>query len=211
MKNKSPPHYEREISEVRPRTYKKLSIISGVVIFVVILLFVFIIPQTYQKYSLYTDTATVQYNAQENYQETVNYDSCDNGAGCICTAHGGFLWLTCTQCSCTRQRTVVREKVVSVLKEKTESDSATLFQTLTDTRISEAEAKQTVQTLLTFISQKTGESAIVGTPFKEGNNWKVSLGNIYVIIDSNNGRILSVVNGNTVTSFDSFLREINSQ
>lgn len=45
-------------------------------------------------------------STEESYQETINRDNCDNSVGCVCMTHGGFLWLTCKQCSCTKYRTV---------------------------------------------------------------------------------------------------------
>ena len=69
----------------------------------------------------------MNYEAQESYQETVNRDNCDGGS-CVCTKHGGFLWLTCTQCSCSRSKTVVRQKLV--LKERTITDNAPITKDL---------------------------------------------------------------------------------
>lgn len=45
-------------------------------------------------------------SSKQSYQEIVNRDNCDNSYGCVCTSKGGFLWLTCKQCSCTQYKTV---------------------------------------------------------------------------------------------------------
>lgn len=50
-----------------------------------------------------------------SYQETVNEDNCDDDSGCVCTKKGGFLWLDCKQCTCTRYRTETRYVPLSQL------------------------------------------------------------------------------------------------
>jgi hypothetical protein len=64
-------------------------------VLIIIILVLFILPM-FPKYE------------KQSYQETVNYDNCDSSAGCVCKQKGGFLWLTCKQCSCTRYREVAR-------------------------------------------------------------------------------------------------------
>lgn len=104
--------------------HKEKKSYTWLIVLVVILVIaggiIFAVPIPFQKTELYTET--VNYEAQESYQETVNRDNCDSSSSCTCTKHGGFLWLTCTQCSCTRSKTVVRQKLV--LKERTVTDNA---------------------------------------------------------------------------------------
>ena len=86
----------------------------GLIVIIVGTLIIFFIPIPCEKFELYTDI--VKYEAPTTYQETVNYDNCDSSSSCVCTNRGGFLWLTCKQCSCTRQTTEIREKIMKIIK-----------------------------------------------------------------------------------------------
>jgi hypothetical protein len=202
-----------EVKEWRiPQNKKFLFGLISLVVIIILANLVLFIPFKYERYVLYTQNEKVQYNAQESYQETVNYDNCDSGPSCVCSARGGFLWLTCKQCSCTKQRTVVRERIVSILKEKTVEDSATLFQTLTKSRISEDEARQTAQTLLNFLSQKGLNSGKITDISKNSLYWQIEVSSLgTILIDTSSGKIEFVGYLSNPTSFDSYLKSINAQ
>ena len=185
-------------------------IVAITLIFVISSISFFLIPIPFEKYSL--TTGMVTYNAQESYQETVNRNNCNDNSGCVCTSHGGFLWLTCVQCSCTKERTVVREKLG--LKEGTTTGSANLFETLSNSKISEYEAKQIAQNLLNFLSQNGGGFSNIENVIKEGDNWKVIVNyqnsNLYLYIDSNNGQILYIESYGQKIPFSTYVAKINS-
>lgn len=195
----------------RKTGWLKLAIIGVVIL--VILNGIFLIPFGFVKYSLGTDK--VQYNAQESYQETVNYDNCDSSYGCSCTTHGGLLWMTCTQCSCSRERTAIRERMV--LKETTTESSATLYQDWTHSKVSADEARNSAQVLASFLSQKGILSFSITDTSKEGSFWVVKLTqqnsqqyNILAYVDTNNGRLTYLKSDNgQKEAFD--ITSINNQ
>ena len=113
---------------------------------------VFVFPTSFSKTEYYTEV--VKYEVQESYQEVVNRDNCDATPACVCSDHGGFLWLTCVQCSCTSYRTVLKEKIV--LRERNVDGSTTLFKSWTHSTISQSEAMQIAKSLLDFIERKEG-------------------------------------------------------
>lgn len=209
---KGAKEYFRAIAEDEFKSHKnrkwKVRLIILAVLLLVIINGVLFVPLPYQRYNLSTDK--IQYNAQESYQETVNRNSCDDASGCVCTAHGGFLWLTCTQCSCTRQRTVVRERLI--LKESTITSYATSYQTLTHSRISEDEAREIAQTLITFISQNNVKYSM-GDISKDNGFWRIEIVGIseggYIWINPDNGKIVAMGEVNQINSFD--IQEINNQ
>ena len=175
-----------------------VAVIAGIVIFA--------IPISYSKTEYYTET--VKYETQESYQETVNQDNCDSSPSCVCKDHGGFLWLTCVQCSCTKSRTVVREKLV--LKEGTINDRTTLYKSWTNSIISESEARSIASKLLDFSAQKDGRAYPVNGATKEGNIWKISASggvqNLIIEIDANNGKINYVDSGGVKVGMSNILQ-----
>jgi len=189
--------------------YVTLGIILG--IFIIAGIVVFVVPLPFDRVELYT--VTEQYETKEAYQETVNQDNCNDDYDCSCTKHGGFLWLTCVQCSCTKYRTVVREKLV--LKERTATGYATLFQSLTNAKITKTDAIGIADKLFSFISSRGSRSYSIGGVWKEGDAWKVSVsssgGEVIVAVNSNNGEIgyINYPSG-LMYDFDNYLRQINS-
>lgn len=197
--------------KVKKKNITAIALVSIALIILVMLLSLFAIPIKFEKYSL--TTGMVQYNSQESYQKNVNSDNCNSNSDCVCTKHGGFLWLTCVQCSCTAEITVVREKLG--LKEGTTTGSANIYQTLTNSKISEYEAKQITQTLTNFISQQGQDYVNIGNIIKEGNNWKVEINYqnydvMYVYLDTNTGQILYVESYGQKIPFSTFIAKVNS-
>jgi len=191
-------------------SHKEKKSYTWLIVLVIILVvaggIIFAVPIPFQKTELYTET--VNYEAQESYQETVNRDNCDSSSGCTCTKHGSFLWLTCKQCSCTRSKTVVRQKLV--LKERTITDNAPIYKTWINERISESEAKSIAKKLLDFMAQKEGDRYSVSGATKEGNLWKVTASggyqSIIIEIDSNSGKINYIESDGTKISMSKILQ-----
>lgn len=160
-----------------------------IIILVIAGIITFAFPISYSKTEYYTETE--KYEIQVSYQEPINRDNCDSSSGCVCTKHGGFLWLTCVQCSCTRYKMEVRERLV--LKERTNNDKTTLFKSWTNSVISESEAKSIAQGLLDFMTKKGRESYSISVASKDKDIWKVIAtgirDDIIVEINSNNGKI----------------------
>ncbi len=196
---------KREQKKDKSKTW----LIVLIVVLVVAAIFVFAVPLPFEKTELYTET--VNYEAQQSHQETVNRDNCDSSRDCVCTEHGGFLWLTCTQCSCTREGTVVKQKLV--LKERTVTANAPIFKSWINERISESEAKSVATQLLDFIRQKQGGNYYVSSATKEGKIWKVSGSgnneNLIIEVDSNTGKINYLESGGVKISMNNILQTMN--
>lgn len=126
----------------------------------------------------------------------------------MCKDHGGFLWLTCVQCSCTRSRTVVMEKLV--LKERTINDRTTLYKSWTNSIISESEARSIASKLLDFSAQKEGRTYPINGATKEGSIWKISANggvqNLIIEVDANNGKINYVDSDGVKVSMSNILQ-----
>jgi len=190
----------------------KKSTLSKLLIFLIIAIIViqgviFLFPIKFEKYDIYTEK--VQYNEQESYQQTVNYDGCDSSPSCVCSKRGGFLWLTCVQCSCTKQRTVVREKLV--LKERTLTSSSTLYKKWTNSMVSEDEARQIIQKIRDYSSQNNGFYFNIDKISKQGDYWEVEISsgndNSVFYVEGNTGRVFAIQDGENLTPID--ISEVN--
>lgn len=152
----------------------------------------FLIPIPFSKISLYTETQ--KYEAQVSYQEYINRDNCDSDSSCVCTSHGGFLWLTCNQCSCTRHRTEVREKLV--IKEKSVTGYATVFKIMIKERISKANAEEQVKYFMDFFKSKTYIDYQIQRSYRSDNVWNVVVLNggteLIVEVNSVTGKLIEI-------------------
>lgn len=207
-------HPKKEVSTQDKSTKEKKSSFNIFLVVILVLLVVtgviFVVPIPCDKKELYTEV--VKYEAPTTYQETVNYDNCDSSSGCVCTKHGGLLWLTCKQCSCTRHTTEVREKLV--LKERTVRGTTTLFKSWTHSVISESDAKNIAKQFLDFYSSKSKTYVSISGLNKEDGIWEISFNDgrqsAAISISADTGKILEMESQGVKYSFDRLLQMVNS-
>ncbi|MFH0978790.1 MAG: zinc-ribbon domain-containing protein [Candidatus Woesearchaeota archaeon] len=184
-----------------------IGILTSVILVSMIAIF-FLYPIPYQRVEFTTKTS--QYQTQESYQETVNSDNCDNAPSCVCSQRGGFLWLTCVQCSCTRTRNVVANKLV--LDQVTITDQCSLFDMARGVRVSKTHAQDIVTRFLSVLTSiRTPNSPVtIGDTNLENGVWKVQIfegGSTFESINVNaqNGDIVSVTVGGVTAPIENLI------